>query len=467
MGILRIMVNESDLERPASITVQLLQDGNEYKTQTITALEDWKYEFTGNPMYDASGHEYVYTIKEAYMEGYSVAYEKTNGGGLAITLDYQTESTSYDWIYVYYKKDDQLYCSPKFGGSTRRQTTLNIPSTEFWIQFRTDSSGNRYYGFKVTDVQLSDNMSELPGSPINSNQFPASELIESVDDWNSIESDHNSYRNNFNKCWHYDFKGAGSSERVDIVNTKLTDDYTKVQFKKVDKDDPDKNLANAHLQLLDTDGNVIQDWITGEEPEMFNAIRPGDYVLHEESAPDGYRIAADMNITITDTTEVQTFTMMDELEKNVALSVSQTVKGSGGNKNKAFNFNLQLTGGTDYPAELQYTITESGQEDVNGTMTLDKGVGSFTLKHGQTITFAEIPNGLQYKVQELDGESQGYTVTYTNESGILDEDKKVDVVNEKNISVPTLAHMNTTLSLVLVILAIVGIAYLSRKRKKQ
>ena len=459
--------NESDLERPASITVQLLQDGNEYKTQTITALEDWKYEFTGNPMYDASGHEYVYTIKEAYMEGYSVAYEKTNGGGLAITLDYQTESTSYDWIYVYYKKDDQLYCSPKFGGSTRRQTTLNIPSTEFWIQFRTDSSGNRYYGFKVTDVQLSDNMSELPGSPINSNQFPASELIESVDDWNSIESDHNSYRNNFNKCWHYDFKGAGSSERVDIVNTKLTDDYTKVQFKKVDKDDPDKNLANAHLQLLDTDGNVIQDWITGEEPEMFNAIRPGDYVLHEESAPDGYRIAADMNITITDTTEVQTFTMMDELEKNVALSVSQTVKGSGGNKNKAFNFNLQLTGGTDYPAELQYTITESGQEDVNGTMTLDKGVGSFTLKHGQTITFAEIPNGLQYKVQELDGESQGYTVTYTNESGILDEDKKVDVVNEKNISVPTLAHMNTTLSLVLVILAIVGIAYLSRKRKKQ
>ena len=458
--------NESDLERPASITVQLLQDGNEYKTQTVTALEDWKYEFTGNPMYDASGREYVYTIKEAYMEGYSVAYEKTNGGGLAITLDYQTESPRFDYIYVFYKKDDQLYRCGEYGGS-RSQITLNIPSTEFWIQFRTDSSGNGYYGFKVTDVQLSDNVSELPGSPIDSNQFPASELIESVDDWNSIESDHNSYRNNFNKCWHYDFKGAGSSERVDIVNTKLTDDYTKVQFKKVDKDDPNKNLANAHLQLLDTEGNVIQDWITGEEPEMFNAIRPGDYVLHEESAPDGYRIAADMNITITDTTEVQTFTMMDELEKNVALSVSQTVKGSGGNKNKAFNFNLQLTGGTDYPTELQYTITESGQKDVNGTMTLNEGVGSFTLKHGQTITFAEIPNGLHYNVQELDGESQGYTVTYTNESGILNEDKKVDVVNEKNISVPTLAHMNTSLSLVLVILAIVGIAYLSRKRKKQ
>ena len=459
--------NESDLNRPANITVQLLQDGNEYKTQTVTAFEEWKYEFTGNPMYDASGHEYVYTIKEAYMEGYSVAYEKTNGGGLAITLDYQTESPSYDYICVYYKKDDQLYCSPKYGGSTRRQITLNIPSTEFWIQFITDSSNNRYYGFKVTDVHLLDNTSELPGSQIDSNQFPASELIESVTDWNSIESVHNEYPNGFNKCWHYDFKGAGSSECVDIVNTKLTDDYTKVQFKKVDKDNPDKNLANAHLQLLDTDGNVIQDWITGEEPEMFNAITPGDYVLHEESAPDGYRIAADMNIIIEETTVVQTFTMIDELEKNVALSVSQTVKGSGGNKNKAFNFNLQLTGGTAYPAELQYTITESGQEDVTGKMPLDKGVGSFTLKHGQTITFAEIPNGLQYKVQELDGESQGYTVTYTNKSGILDEDKKVDVVNEKNISVPTLAHMNTTLSLVLMLLAIAGIAYLLWKRKKQ
>ena len=456
--------NESDLNRPANITVQLLQDGNEYKTQTVTAFEEWKYEFTGNPMYDASGHEYVYTIKEAYMEGYSVAYEKTNGGGLAITLDYQTESTSYDWIYVYYKKDDQLYRCGKYGGSSRNQITLNIPSTEFWIQFRTDSSGNGYYGFKVTDVQLSDNVSELPGSKINSNELPTSELVA---DWNSIESDHYSYRNNFNKCWNYVFNGAGSSERVDIVNTKLTDKYTKVQFKKVDKDDQDKNLANAHLQLLDTTGNVIQDWITGEEPEMFNAIRPGDYVLHEESAPDGYRIAEDMNITIKDTTVVQTFTMIDELEKNVALSVSQMVKGSGGNKNKAFNFNLQLTGGTVYPAELQYTITENGQEDENGTMTLNKGVGSFTLKHGQTITFAEVPNGLHYNVQELDGESQGYTVTYTNGSGILDEDKKVNVVNEKNISVPTLAHMNTTLSLVLMLLAIVGIAYLLWKRKKQ
>ena len=174
-----------------------------------------------------------------------------------------------------------------------------------------------------------------------------------------------------------------------------------------------------------------------------------------------------MNITIEETTVVQTFTMIDELEKNVALSVSQTVKGSGGNKNKAFNFNLKLTGGTVYPAELQYTITENGQEDENGTMTLNKGVGSFTLKHGQTITFAEVPNGLQYKVQELDGESQGYTVTYTNEIGILNEDKKVYVINEKNISVPTLAHMNTTLSLVLMLLAIAGIAYLLWKRKKQ
>ena len=459
--------NESDLNRPANITVQLLQDGNEYKTQTVTAFEGWKYEFTGNPMYDASGHEYVYTIKEAYMEGYSVAYEKTNGGGLAITLDYQTESTSYDYICVYYKKDDQLYCCGKYGGS-RNQITLNIPSTEFWIQFITDGSNNKFYGFKVTNVQLLDNVSELPGSPIDSDKFPASELIESVDDWNRIESEnHYAYPHNSKKCWNYVFNGAGSSERVDIVNTKLTDKYTKVQFKKVDKDDLDKNLANAHLQLLDTEGNVIKDWITGEEPEMFNAITPGNYVLHEESAPDGYRIAADMNITITETTEVQTFTMMDELEKNVALSVSQTVKGSGGNKNKAFNFNLQLKGGTDYPAELQYTITESGQKDVTGTMPLDKGVGSFTLKHGQTITFAEIPNGLHYKVQELDGESQGYKVTYTNESGILDADKKVNVVNEKNMSVPTLAHMNTTLSLVLMLLAIAGIVYLLWKRKKQ
>ena len=158
--------------------------------------------------------------------------------------------------------------------------------------------------------------------------------------------------------------------------------------------------------------------------------------------------------------------MVDKLDKKVNLSVAKTVTGSGGNKNKVFNFNLQLTGSDSYPEELSYIITEKGQEDVKGTMLLNGGVGNFTLSHGQTITFTEVPSGLQYEVHEMDGESQGYTVMYTNEKGTLENDVAVTVENNKQISVPTLADTNNKVILLLAGIAIVAGLLITRRRKE-
>ena len=68
---------------------------------------------------------------------------------LTVLLDYQTESTSYDWIYLY-DVNGNIVNSKKYGGTTRKQVTVTVPSNYVKILFRTDSGDDNYYGFHAT-----------------------------------------------------------------------------------------------------------------------------------------------------------------------------------------------------------------------------------------------------------------------------------------------------------------------------
>ncbi|TKH08403.1 Cna B-type domain-containing protein, partial [Bacillus wiedmannii] len=57
-------------DRPATIKVDLLQNGNAIETQDVTAANGWKYTFTNLESYDASGVAYIYTVKEQPVDGY-------------------------------------------------------------------------------------------------------------------------------------------------------------------------------------------------------------------------------------------------------------------------------------------------------------------------------------------------------------------------------------------------------------
>ena len=145
------------------------------------------------------------------------------------------------------------------------------------------------------------------------------------------------------------------------------------------------------------------------------------------------------------------------------LTVQKTVEGSMGSKTKQFQFQLKLTApaGQVLPTELEYT-----KGDENGTIKSNGDVYAFTLAHEETIAIKGIPSQSTYTVTEVDGESNGYTVTQTNATGTIKADTVVSFVNTKNGSVPTLADMNTKIPFVLVILAIGGVGFLLWKKYK-
>ena len=70
---------------------------------------------------------------------------------LTVILDYQTESTSYDYFLIYDSASATagINNNKKYGGSTRTQETITINSNYIKITFKSDSSGNDYYGLKA------------------------------------------------------------------------------------------------------------------------------------------------------------------------------------------------------------------------------------------------------------------------------------------------------------------------------
>ncbi|WP_430477269.1 Cna B-type domain-containing protein, partial [Bacillus cereus] len=80
--------NASD--RPTTIKVDLLQNGNVIQTQDVTALNGWNYLFTDLARYDANGVPYTYTVKEHPVAGYKSevnGYNITNTKVAKLTVE--------------------------------------------------------------------------------------------------------------------------------------------------------------------------------------------------------------------------------------------------------------------------------------------------------------------------------------------------------------------------------------------
>ena len=102
------------------------------------------------------------------------------------------------------------------------------------------------------------------------------------------------------------------------------------------------------------------------------------------------------------------------------LTVSKTVDGNAGDKQKDFHFTVELT-----------NDTVSG---TFGNMTFANGVATFTLKHGESKTATGLPL-IGYTVTEAEANQDGYTTTASGEKGNIAEGvtQKAIFTNTKNI----------------------------------
>ena len=346
--------DNQDGKRPESITVRLLANGEEKDSQTVTADENgnWTYSFEKLPKYEA-GKEIVYTVTEDAVADYTTeitGYDITNsyapgktsvtvtkswadnddrGGhrpkeikvqlkadgensGEEITLNAENKWT-YTWSELDEKKSgkDIVYTVEEIGKTAGYISTVTGNATEGFIITNTITS------VKISKVDITD-QKELAGAHIQILGKDGNV----VDEWDSTWESHevtglktgekytlretvapDGYTITADTVFSLKEDGTldkdNTSTTISADGTLLVEDSrTSVKVSKVDISDG-KELEGAHIQIIDQDGNVVDEWDSTKEAHVTEKLKTGKiYTLRETVAPDGYLLTSDTTFVL-------------------------------------------------------------------------------------------------------------------------------------------------------------------------
>lgn len=211
----------------------------------------------------------------------------------------------------------------------------------------------------------------------------------------------------------------------------------------------------------------------------FQNLLPGSYIVEETNINGGTTStvryigdATNSSPTVTvsagETEETKITNAYEYTSRN--LTITKTVTGNMGDKNKEFEFTLTLTKGNDaYTDNLSYSKNNGTTE----TLSANNSAYTFSMKHGDSVTI-RIPAGYTYTVTEDRGE---YTAKYkvdngenqngNSATGTLTEDTTIAFTNTKNVEVPNGLTHNITPYIIMVVLAAgAGVYFVVRRRPR-
>ena len=133
----------------------------------------------------------------------------------------------------------------------------------------------------------------------------------------------------------------------EVQKIEMIDEITSTRFEKKDAE-KGTLLAGATMQILDIDGNIVKEWVSDSSPTEFKKLPIGKYILHEKKAPKGYELAKDIQFEVKDTSDVQTYTMVDNLKVGKLIVTKPNNPNTGDHSNLymftlSFIFAISLT----------------------------------------------------------------------------------------------------------------------------
>lgn len=333
--------DNQDGKRPESIKVRLLANGTEVATKDVTAADNWTYSFTDLPKF-ADGEEIVYTVTEDAVADYTTAID-----GTTITNSYKPGKTSITVTKAWADNDNQDGIRPEnikvqlYAGETAQGEEVTLSADNNWtytwseLDAKKDGqdivytvretevpagyeaivTGTAAEGFILTNTHETEVISVEGTKTWNDNdqttKRPESITVRLLADGKEAGSQKVTADSN----WTYKFaelpKYAAGKEIVYTVSEDAVPGYitsvngnnlintiTSVKVSKVDITDH-KELAGAHIQILDKDGNIIDEWDSTWEAHEVTGLKTNEqYTLRETVAPDGYTVTSDTTFTL-------------------------------------------------------------------------------------------------------------------------------------------------------------------------
>lgn len=101
-----------------------------------------------------------------------------------------------------------------------------------------------------------------------------------------------------------------------VENTKKIQKVTMID-KVVDMSKVDiggNEIEGAEMQVLDHEGNIVDEWVSGKEAHKISGLQEGkSYILHEEVCVDGFVKATDIEFEVSYDKETQHLEMVDKI----------------------------------------------------------------------------------------------------------------------------------------------------------
>lgn len=143
------------------------------------------------------------------------------------------------------------------------------------------------------------------------------------------------------------------------------------------------------------------------------------------------------------------------------LSVKHTVSGNMGNKCSDFSFTLNLSGMSGN--NITAVFTDASGKQTTKILAMNNGKVAFTLKHGETVVFKNVPYNTSYTITE--DNVRDYIVSSSNASGKVTDNIVATFTNVRNIMVPTSADTNIIAMISIICVAGVAILLILKRRK--
>ena len=143
-----------------------------------------------------------------------------------------------------------------------------------------------------------------------------------IDEWTSTKEPHKIKNLKENETYrlHEEIAPEGYVKATDFeftVSVKKENELIVLIDKVVEiskEDISGKEIEGAKLQVIDEEGNVIDEWISTKEPHIVKGLEENKtYKLHEEVAIGNYVKASDIEFTVSEDKETQKVVMIDKL----------------------------------------------------------------------------------------------------------------------------------------------------------
>lgn len=324
------------------------KNGNFYGSKIPTTSNEPASAWTTDDLKSLHVGDIYYDITTGYAYRYTY---KTPGLKITFSSDSRTENVNYDYVKIYYNDNGTMKLAGKFGGTDIAGASVFVPTSEFYVYWRTDSSNCNFYGFSIASVTSTSG--EGTGTAESLPNYTVTELSKGT---YPESPNHGNYGNNINLLWKCSGTTSGSK----------TASWERIQ-------DQDISVAKAQADAAKSTADAAKDTADTAKDTADTAISritvAEGSITSEVSRAKNAESGLSSRITQTETS------ISSKVSKgDIASSINQTAQSVKINASK-INFNGLVTANTYFKI------------NTDGSFAAKKGtIGNFTVTSGKITT---------------------------------------------------------------------------------